>query len=198
MDIDSEGGLLVSGSFSSSEIDFDASSEIVNLEVFGLASRYLLYLNENYGFNFVYGFYGYGGTFYLSNAKVSSTDELYLSGTFTDSLDMDPSSEDDFIYTNGLSDNFLIKIGFILNIDEKKKILEVNLFPNPTSSGLNIHLAETGKYHYQLISQDGKILIENNFIEIENKIDLSNLPLGIYIIKISSTQGEAIKKIIIN
>ena len=75
---------------------------------------------------------------------------------------------------------------------EEIKQSKPNLFPNPTTGKLNIDLQDIKRVF--VINESGKILQES--LE-KTEIDLSNLPKGIYFIKVIAEQGELVEKIIL-
>jgi hypothetical protein len=66
------------------------------------------------------------------------------------------------------------------------------IYPNPTSSILNINSNEEIKL-IEIYSLEGKLI----FSTIENKIDISNLKSGLYVIKVTNSKNEiGVKKLI--
>ena len=96
------------------------------------------------------------------------------------------STNDESVYIDSV-----FSLGPMLGI-EKIAFQKGKLFPNPTNGKLNIDY-KTVKDIF-LINQTGKILKEYKH---ESQIDLSDIPKGIYIIKVITEQGEFIDKIII-
>ena len=69
------------------------------------------------------------------------------------------------------------------------------LYPNPATSALYVpnllHEAKVG-----IIGLDGKTVKQLNSIANDGKIDISNLPKGVYLLKISSKDGDRLQKFI--
>lgn len=70
------------------------------------------------------------------------------------------------------------------------------VYPNPTSDILNIELQKTGKTIYHLSDIQGKTILEGQFTDKRNQVDLSNQAPGIYALTLIdplSKQKETIK-----
>ncbi len=70
-----------------------------------------------------------------------------------------------------------------------------NIFPNPASNKIKVENKSSDKYQLQLIDIRGNI-IANSYLENEIEIDVSLLPLGIYILRLSNDQHSYITKVI--
>ena len=68
--------------------------------------------------------------------------------------------------------------------------INIKLYPNPTRD--IFYIQGNSILTIQVIDASGKILVET----IENKIDLSILPGGIYYVSIKHADGVSVKKII--
>jgi hypothetical protein len=85
--------------------------------------------------------------------------------------------------------------GLSVNETVKNK-LEVSLYPNPASENIFILLNSNVKSAQISISNlSGKTLI-NTEITADNKIDLSSLPMGMYLLTIATTNGSETVKFI--
>jgi hypothetical protein len=85
--------------------------------------------------------------------------------------------------------------GLSVNETDKNK-LEVSLYPNPASENIFILLNSNVKSAQISISNlSGKTLI-NTEITADNKIDLSSLPMGMYLLTIATTNGSETVKFI--
>ncbi len=68
----------------------------------------------------------------------------------------------------------------------------INVYPNPTSNELNISTNNlSGNMNIKLYSVSGKLMINENVdASINNKIDVSNLQDGIYMLAIEGSKGQ--------
>jgi len=88
--------------------------------------------------------------------------------------------------------------GVELSIKENQPIRNnINIFPNPTSDYFNIEsLSKMNIIAVEIMNIQGR-LIENRVInKTKQTIDISNLPSGVYILKIQTEKGFETKKII--
>jgi alpha-tubulin suppressor-like RCC1 family protein len=75
----------------------------------------------------------------------------------------------------------------------------ITLFPNPSSDNITINL-NTDNYQtfrYRLIDMSGKLIMENNILEPNFKIDVSHYPKGIYLLLIENGMESYKEKIIV-
>lgn len=90
----------------------------------------------------------------------------------------------------------------LCNISTGIKNEEINSFfrvyPNPTSGLFTVQLLERGEYTYEIKNHLGQLITRNDINSDQNKIDLSNQPIGVYFIQVKSEQGILTKKIILN
>lgn len=71
------------------------------------------------------------------------------------------------------------------------------MFPNPVSSDrLNIKVSNGGEFQLEIHNLLGKLVLSKNIDKGENLIDISNFPLGIYLVKISGENTLMTKKLI--
>ena len=86
--------------------------------------------------------------------------------------------------------NFLMNSA--VSIDEESVFTQV--YPNPANDILNITLLNPGKL--VLFDVQGKVVLEQG-LEINNRLDISEIPAGLYIYEIETINGMAIGKVII-
>lgn len=77
---------------------------------------------------------------------------------------------------------------------KQNSISEAKLFPNPCTNVLNIQSIE--QLNIIITTIDGKIVEEKTSNTGISKLDLSNLAEGVYYIKLSSSSGTTVKKLI--
>ncbi|WP_445710218.1 T9SS type A sorting domain-containing protein [Flavobacterium sp.] len=81
--------------------------------------------------------------------------------------------------------NVLDSEGFILS--------ETDIYPNPTTSILNVNL--TTEATYQLITINGQVIQKGKLINGKNAVDMSSLSKGLYFLSVKTDAGTATKKI---
>jgi hypothetical protein len=103
---------------------------------------------------------------------------------------IDTYSGDEIIITQGLHQP-VITITDIT--DNKIKNMDIKLYPNPTSSILNIELNDIQKEkYYSLTDINGKLLFKDKILNMTESLDISNLLSGVYILKLT-TNAQIIK-----
>ena len=90
----------------------------------------------------------------------------------------------------------------VVSINEKEILTDdFDVYPNPTSKAIYFknNNANNNSYHIQLIDIYGKVIIETESA-LTNKIDVSSVANGIYIIRFTNneTSNSILKKIIIS
>jgi hypothetical protein len=90
-----------------------------------------------------------------------------------------------------------------LQIEEDENNNKISLYPNPFDGTINLHLekVETDTINLKIYSIEGRLFDENN-VDLPSsdsqdvKIDLKNLPKGIYLLNINDNKKITTKKII--
>jgi len=88
-------------------------------------------------------------------------------------------------------------------IDAEKSIEELNIYPNPATTNVNINLSlkEYQDVYVSLYNLSGQTVFEEKYDNIREKqsnIDLSSLSNGTYILKFGLTDGNTFRKIVVN
>lgn len=81
-----------------------------------------------------------------------------------------------------------------LTLGTKKNELDINIYPNPTKSEINLLLG--GDFNFSLLSLRGDEILKGDGIN-NHKIDVSKLKTGIYLLHIELDNKRIIKKIVI-
>ncbi|NQU35694.1 MAG: T9SS type A sorting domain-containing protein [Bacteroidetes bacterium] len=85
----------------------------------------------------------------------------------------------------------------IENHDFTKTIIDITIFPNPTNKFLTISYINDNKINQiSIYNQIGQQIFNN--VGATNKIDVSNIPSGLYIIEVVTNETKAREKLIIN
>lgn len=96
--------------------------------------------------------------------------------------------------TQDIQDIFII---FPIVHDQEKS--SFTIFPNPSQAIFNIEFPNDNKdFGIEVFDLKGRLLIQMTIPKNNNKIDLSTLQKGIYLIKIKMENGNKVEKIIIN
>jgi len=113
---------------------------------------------------------------------------VFVVTAFTYSTDFDVTSN------HGDADGWIFKVTGAAGIEEYDAGMLLKLYPNPTSSLLNIEHAQ-GKLSLQILNSSGQLVYENNHFDAAridiNEIHLSN---GQYLLKLSDGKHYSAKK----
>jgi len=87
----------------------------------------------------------------------------------------------------------------VLNLEQasivNNNLSQMNVYPNPVQNELNIGNINTG-YNYILTNMDGKIIQSGNVSPTNQKIDMSNVASGTYIVQLKNTQNAFAYRVI--
>ena len=141
-----------------------------------------------------------GNTFRMSsvNMELSNSDDIALGGTIIqDNIDFDGTIVNGYPIVGGFTDAFIAKFNnSTLGLEDDINVASINIFPNPTSGELNFSGDIENIKKIELYDYTGKMILtrtENNF----NQVDISHLPVGLYLVKIIDKSGNiSTKKII--
>lgn len=84
----------------------------------------------------------------------------------------------------------------ITNIEDEQSISEITLYPNPTSGQLNVHFTNDFYANYTISDLTGKVIIANKINKLDEVIDISTLPKGIYLFHAKGVKNY-IKKVVL-
>jgi hypothetical protein len=73
---------------------------------------------------------------------------------------------------------------------------QIEIFPNPTTSFININADLDGRKEMQVLNISGQIAMKDSFYAKKKTIDLSELPTGFYFIRITTKDGALTQRII--
>ena len=76
---------------------------------------------------------------------------------------------------------------------EEKKSVDVSIFPNPASDNLFITGIENAK-RIRIVDMQGKVVLQNENIQLAVGVNVSHLYAGTYILEIISTENERISR----
>lgn len=85
--------------------------------------------------------------------------------------------------------------------DDFEKNNSFSVYPNPSKGDFTILFAEyLSNFSVDVIDQSGRVVFHkeyNSQLDLEQKINLNNIASGIYFVKVSSSSGSMVKKIIL-
>lgn len=104
-------------------------------------------------------------------------------------------------YGRGLWESVTYPFANSIQNDENTKVFDINIYPNPAKNVIYIDfLSETpNNYNLKIFNNLGSVVNGNNILnKSSNAINISNLPNGIYFIKISNNTQQSVHKFVIN
>ncbi len=73
-----------------------------------------------------------------------------------------------------------------VQVDSADFKISTNIYPNPTKDFVEVELKTEGIVNFQLIDLNGKLVLEGQFTQRFNKVDISDQPEGIFTLKMVS------------
>jgi hypothetical protein len=75
---------------------------------------------------------------------------------------------------------------------------KLSIFPNPATKNVTIQFIDLNNPTLQVYDIKGRVLLNQNLNNTSNTIDISGLPSGMYLFKVTSDQGTATSKVVKN
>ncbi len=86
--------------------------------------------------------------------------------------------------------------GCVTSVKDPRETLEVEILPNPASDKIQVTVADFAPVSLLLFDCQGKIVRERKFAE-QTVLDVSDLPAGIYMLRLATENGSAVRKVIV-
>jgi photosystem II stability/assembly factor-like uncharacterized protein len=80
--------------------------------------------------------------------------------------------------------------------DQPSSLNYLKIYPNPIKDKITIELLITGNTQFSIINVSGQELMMGQITDNKTKIDASNLPKGVYFVKLTNKQTLEVRKII--
>ena len=84
---------------------------------------------------------------------------------------------------------------FTPSANESARRIEVAVYPNPTDGELNVR-AE-GRFDLNVYSVNGTLVLAQEGLDSEARIDLSGLSKGVYLVEVKTAEGSAMSKVVV-
>lgn len=84
---------------------------------------------------------------------------------------------------------------FTPSANEAARRIEVAVYPNPTDGELNVR-AE-GRFDLNVYSVNGTLVLAQEGLNAEARIDLSGLSKGVYMVEVKTAEGSAMNKVVV-
>jgi len=139
-----------------------------------------------------------GGGYYEENETATATATAYTGYKFVnwtkDGIEVSTDNPYSFIVTEDIEliANFEEKVGI-----ENIEVTVVKIYPNPTTGELKIESGELIIENVKVFDIYGKVLkTESRRQKGKILMDISELPVGVYFLRIKTEQGEVVKKVL--
>ncbi len=196
--VDPEGDLFCTGEYSNT-VDFDPTDDVDNRISTGVGDVFIEKFDSDGNFIWVQSF-GSEGNDIGEGVTVDGLGNIFLTGTFTDTISFAPFVDVDDLETIGSEDIFIIKLAPYSSIGiENYGNQLVNsplIYPNPAQNSVTLELESLTNVSIKLYAINGDIVhssgpINNPYYQFE-----LNQESGVYIVEIISDQANYSLKLI--
>ncbi|WNJ20638.1 LamG-like jellyroll fold domain-containing protein [Pontibacter sp. G13] len=105
--------------------------------------------------------------------------------------------DDLYLISKALNEDELMAVAGLNNSSVLKPVeLPINVYPNPTSDLLHVDLPNATSARIYIYSEIGQLVMDHSFYGGTTQLDLSNLPTGVYTLKLQAKNAQAIRKFI--
>ena len=82
---------------------------------------------------------------------------------------------------------------------EEGDLVDVMVYPNPTSNFLNVNIPRTidGTIDLRLVDVAGNLILTNSVVAGSNQLDVSNLAAGVYMLELNTDKGLFSRRVIV-
>lgn len=135
---------------------------------------------------------------------VGSGQQIYITGSFTDTIDLDPGPVQQLYISEGGSDMYVLKLNqdSLLTSEVENETLEfgnglkVTVWPNPSNGNYNIQLNGAADNSYRLMDLTGKTLLTNSF----NNASTFNINFegqaGLYLLELVTAEERTVVRLV--
>ncbi|MBA3664135.1 MAG: SBBP repeat-containing protein [Bacteroidetes bacterium] len=205
LEIDLANNIYITGSFRSTNADFDPGAGTYLLNSVGFNDFYLCKLNTKGHFLCAGSMGGSGNGSGLNEGHsiaINKYGEIFIAGQYASyACDFDPTTSTYTLASPSSFNIFVTKL-YDCGVTTKTNTDQVNensviLFPNPSSGVFNIHFSGT-QTKISIYDILGNFILNKSCMSDTNlTIDLSGQPKGIYILEIISEGQRTIKKVLV-
>ena len=195
---DAADNIYTGGVFDSGNADFDPGPATFNLSSGSGGSSFVQKLDPSG--NFIWAVNFSDGENICKAIAVDISQNVYATGYFVHTMELDPPFGLIDITSNGGNDMYVVKLTANNTIGTKEnfKNLNVLVYPNPTKDKITISSQENiDEIELRLTSITGVELINENNFNLKNEtLDITNLASGVYFLQITSTKQNSVVKIV--
>jgi hypothetical protein len=97
---------------------------------------------------------------------------------------------------NNTENNLLCKTFDFNSVPEPAAHLGWMVYPNPANHHISLEAPIKGPFHYQIFSIEGRLIHSGEYVDRNLTLDISHLPIGIYILRLQQGEGMELRKIV--
>lgn len=86
--------------------------------------------------------------------------------------------------------------GCVTSVNDPAQTLKVEIMPNPASDKIQVTVADFAPVSLLLLDNQGKIVRKREFAE-QTVLDVADLPGGVYVLQLTSKNGGAVRKVVV-
>ena len=83
-----------------------------------------------------------------------------------------------------------------VDTDEALNSIPLRVFPVPAQNWLQLEGLEDEAF-VQIINQQGQVVLQNTMLQGNTRLDLPQLPSGVYLLRVQTSEGQAVRKIVL-
>ena len=181
--VDNKKSIYVYGGYSYIYNDFDPGPGTYTITCNGQNDIFILKLDSTGMFSWIKNFGGTGYD-YSTSMSISKFGGIYTTGYYSNTVDFNTDAGT-YNLTAVNYDGFVHKMleGITIGVEETKTNSLLSIYPNPTNSLLTIN-SKTELQKIEIISVDGKVLLNEVPTNITHTLHLDNFANGIYFVNL--------------
>ena len=192
--IDGSGNLYTAGGFSDTA-DFDPGTGTFELTTIGLLDIFISKLDATGNFAWATQFGSTNSDDCLAIA-VDDAGNVHSTGYFQNTADFDPGMGTLDLTSEGGFDIYIQKLrAASVSTRENDLFSTIKIFPNPTTGEVFLDFTSLSNVSFRVLSTEGKVILKNANASDFEQFELIGSP-GIYFIEITSTEGNAVFKLV--
>jgi hypothetical protein len=130
----------------------------------------------------------------VNYVKTDNLGNVYLTGTFEEHVNLNPDEDNFYVTARGAKDTYIIKL-VVENMAMDNLINSQNIliYPNPAHNQIFVKTNSISSNSFEIFNMTGKLVKKGKF-ESNHPISISDIPKGLYIIKINNEHSFKLLK----